>query len=330
MHSIGYWTGMTEDPKRSNWQNTGPRPIAWSAWYPATGEATQALPPDPYFDPGGIRPGAALADGGPYPVVLLSHGTGGTAESLGWLARALAAQGYAVIGANHHGNTGIEPYRPEGFLCWWERAADLSVLPTEMERDSFLTGHLDMSRVSALGFSLGAYAVLALAGAITSHKQFQHWMMENRITAEGPREFPDAARHIPDLMRSSFAFRRSWTSEGRTLTDHRIRSVAAIAPPPPVRAFTQRSLAGISLPVTLITSGGDAEAPAEICAGWLAQHNPCFHRCSLGEKVGHYTFLDYPADKSQVRSNPVFLDDPSVSRTAVHKAAIEAVLDTLA
>ena len=30
------------------------------------------------------------------PLLLLSHGTGGSAMSLGWLARGLAAQGYLV------------------------------------------------------------------------------------------------------------------------------------------------------------------------------------------------------------------------------------------
>lgn len=53
-----------------------------------------------------------------FPVVLLSHGTGGTAASLGWLAHGLAAAGYVVLGVDHHGNTASEPYRAEGFLSW--------------------------------------------------------------------------------------------------------------------------------------------------------------------------------------------------------------------
>jgi predicted dienelactone hydrolase len=329
MDGIGYRTGLFEDSKRSNWQNTGPRPIAWSAWYPAASVATQPLPEDPVFDPGGVLPGAAVADRDPHPVALLSHGTGGTAESLGWLARALAARGYVVIGAQHHGNTGIEPYRPEGFLCWWERAADLSALLSAMERDSFLTGHLDVGRVSAVGFSLGAYAVLALAGAVTSHKQFQRWMLDNGITGGGPREMPDAARHIPELKRTSFAFRRSWTSEGRDLRDHRIRAVAAIAPPPPVRAFTAASLAAISLPVTLLTGEADSEAPTGACASWLSAQNSAFLHHSLGAEVSHYTFLDLPADREVQARNPVFADDPAVSRLEIHARTAGLVADCL-
>lgn len=330
MNGIGYQTGIIHDTKRYNWQNTGPRPIPWSVWYPAKGAAQQPLPEDPVFDPGDILPGAAVADGGPYPVVLLSHGTGGTAESLGWLACALAARGYAVIGAQHHGNTGVEPYRPEGFLCWWERPADLSVLLTAMERDSFLSGRLDMGRVSAVGFSLGAYAVLALGGAVTSHKQFQRWMLDNGITGDGPREMTDAAQHIPGLMRTSFAFRRSWASDGRTLRDHRIRSIAAIAPPPPVRAFTTASLAAIRLPVTLLTGEADTEAPTSACASWLTAQNSAFRHHSLGANTGHYTFLSPAANPAAQKDNPIFQDAPGVSRTRVHADTADLVAGALA
>ncbi len=199
-----------------------------------------------------------------------------------------------------------------------------------MHEDSFLTGHLDMSRVTAAGFSLGAYAVLALAGAVTSHRQFQRWMAETRISGGGPREMPDAASHIPELMRSSFAFRRSWTSEGRDLRDHRIRAVAAIAPPPPVRAFTAASLTSVSLPAALLIGEADREAPTGACARWLTAQNSAFRLHSLGAEVGHYTFLDQPADHDAQAGNPVFTDAPSVSRAEVHAATADLVAGILA
>ncbi len=65
MQAIGYRTGCIDEPKRSNWQNSGPRPIAWSAWYPAGEDSAQPLPTDLFFAPGEILPGAALAEGGP-------------------------------------------------------------------------------------------------------------------------------------------------------------------------------------------------------------------------------------------------------------------------
>ncbi|MEM7643826.1 MAG: hypothetical protein AAF366_15030, partial [Pseudomonadota bacterium] len=132
-----------------------------------------STPPSGVFDPGDVTLDAPLAPGGPFPVTLLSHGTGGTAESLGWLARALSKAGHVVPGANQHGNTGLEPYRPEGFLCWWERAPDLSILLTRLGESDVFVGHLDMGRVSAVGFSLGGYTALALVGERTSFAAFE-------------------------------------------------------------------------------------------------------------------------------------------------------------
>ena len=50
-----------------------------------------------------------------------------------WLGRRLAQRGFIALAVNHHGNTGLEVYRAEGFLCLWERARDLSALLDVME-----------------------------------------------------------------------------------------------------------------------------------------------------------------------------------------------------
>lgn len=33
-YACGYRTGVFADTTRPNWDGTGPRPLAWSAWYP--------------------------------------------------------------------------------------------------------------------------------------------------------------------------------------------------------------------------------------------------------------------------------------------------------
>ena len=71
-----------------------------------------------------------------FPLILMSHGTGGTALSLAWLGTALAAHGYIVAGVNHPGNNAVEPYTVEGFSTWWERARDLSEVIDALLKDS--------------------------------------------------------------------------------------------------------------------------------------------------------------------------------------------------
>ncbi|MEZ5776794.1 MAG: hypothetical protein R3E44_00385 [Paracoccaceae bacterium] len=326
MAVCGYRTGVIQDASRSNWHNNSECPIAWSAWYPIedveNGEQTSGQ----FFELGDVAINAALTAKKKLPIVLLSHGTGGTAESLGWLARALACEGYVVLGANHHGNTGLEPYLAEGFLCWWERATDLSVLLSSLGASGFFANRLDVDQVSAVGFSLGGYTVMALAGAQTCLEEFEGWRSANGITEGGPKEFPDAADSVPTLMETSDSFRRSWAEHGHDRTDTRIKSVVAIAPAPPIRSFVPQSVAELQLPVVILTGGADKEAPSEHCADWLVSQNDQFQRHDLGKHVGHYTFLDFPSDQSLIGKADIFSDHESVDRNKVHEQAAEIVI----
>jgi predicted dienelactone hydrolase len=256
----------------------------------------------------------------------MSHGTGGSAEGLGWLASRLAQAGHIVIGAHHHGNTGREIYRPEGFLCWWERAADLSALLTALAERGPFAGRLDIDRVYAVGFSLGAYTVLALAGAVTSMNRYLEWASDFPSFQGGPREMPDAASHIPELMRTSEPFRASWARQTNSFLDRRVKAAVAIAPPPPVRGFDPATVEAIDTPVLLITGEADAEAPTNECAVWLMQTNSQFRRWSAGTKVGHYTFLGFPSGPVSAEEVFLFQDNEGVSRADVHEQIAQNLL----
>lgn len=329
MAMCGYRTGLITDASRPNWQNDAERPIAWSAWYPTEDAACVDRPSGQFFELGEVIWNAALTTKKKMPVVLLSHGTGGTAESLGWLARALACEGYVVLGVNHHGNTGLEPYLAEGFLCWWERATDLSVLLSSLATTGFFANRLDLDQTSAVGFSLGGYAVMALSGAQTSLDEFDAWRSANNITKGGPKEFPDAADSISTLLETSDAFRQSWARHGDDFTDSRIKSVVAIAPAPTVRSFVPQSISQLKLPVTILSGGADHEASSEHCTDWLVAQNTGIQHHDLGRYVGHYTFLEFPSDKSLIGTVDIFSDHEKVDRSKVHKKATKIVLQGL-
>jgi len=79
-------------------------PLNVTIWYPAAGEGTSRLLV------GGNRlfrgtlgwQDAPIAEGR-YPLVLVSHGSGGSFTALGWIASRLAAAGFIVAGPNHPG-----------------------------------------------------------------------------------------------------------------------------------------------------------------------------------------------------------------------------------
>ena len=97
-YRVGYNVGIIEDPERQAWRADVPRPLNWAAWYPASPDAMPrelfiGPPGAELFTMGAVARGADMSrDQERWPVVLLSHGTGGTAQSLAWLGCHLAIQ----------------------------------------------------------------------------------------------------------------------------------------------------------------------------------------------------------------------------------------------
>ena len=320
---VGYREGILHDPTRLSWDGAGPRPLTWSAWYPAPETAVEApfneeLPADAWFNMGQVARNAPLSlTQHLYPTVLLSHGTGGTALSLEWLGRDLAQRGYIVIAANHHGNTAIESYCAEGFLCWWERARDLSLLLDELVEAREFAGRLDMNRVFGAGFSLGCHTMMALLGAVTDVKQFEAWGV-GKALGRGPIEFPDLAGRTDELFLCNPVFRASWDRQSSSYRDTRVNAALLCAPAPPVRGLTLESLGTVDTPIEMFVGEADTEAPANDCALWLHGH---LHRSSLvvlAPDVGHFVFLPEATEVGRANVPHLCVDAPGVDRGAIH------------
>src|SRR5689334_22880786 len=155
-------------PEPYNWRGARTHALKTTIWYPASTDVAMTEheigPPDsPLFRLGRWSDDAKPA-GGRFPLLALSHGTGGSAQIMSWLARALAARGYIVAAVNHPGNNALEEYTPEGFLVWWERARDVTAMIDSLLRDRTFGGRVDPGRIGVIGFSLGGYTGIGLAG----------------------------------------------------------------------------------------------------------------------------------------------------------------------
>src|ERR1044071_4493636 len=112
--SVGMITRNFTDEKRKSWQHIGPRPLRTAIWYPAAEVIKEETifggsPDKEIFAPVTVAPDAELSkESQQYPLVLLSHGTGGSAIQMMWLGYYLAARGYIVAAVNHNGNTSSE------------------------------------------------------------------------------------------------------------------------------------------------------------------------------------------------------------------------------
>ena len=87
---LGFRDGVLYDKKRSNWDAAGPRPISWSLWYPAADDTRESeIPERSWFQKAAVARDAPIRpEAVPYPLVLLSHGTGGSAAGRSSPARA--------------------------------------------------------------------------------------------------------------------------------------------------------------------------------------------------------------------------------------------------
>ncbi len=334
MLKVGFREGFIEDHARPAWHGDHARPISWRAWYPTDDEVDEQRRPTgtiaSTFVADDSLAGARLSGArNQFPAVLLSHGTGGSAAGLAWLGWRLAAQGFIAVGVNHHGNTAVQPYQPEGFLCWWERARDLSVLLDDLLVRGPFVGRLDLCRVFAAGFSLGGYTVLALLGAITDMALFADWSRDERW-GDGPREFPGLVKEVAPLLKASAVFRASWERQSLSYRDDRIKAALLCAPAPTVRGLRVESLRTIGEPVAIIVGGADLEAPSDDCAKWLQNYLPNSTLSDLGSDVGHYVFLSECSDGGQQQEPEICMDAPGVDRRAIHDETAALALKTFA
>lgn len=319
------------DSTRHVWGGSEPRPLVTLIWYPsnttAPAETLSIGPPSaPLLLAGVVTPGAPLADRGPYPLIVLSHGTGGSAVQLAWLGTALARHGYIAAAINHHGNTGAEGrYDARGFLLWWERARDMSTTIDRLLEDPLLGTKIDRERIGAAGFSLGGYTVLALAGARTDLEAFSSFCAsaERDSTCDPQPEMPAAHQDFARLRTSDPVVQASLAGAGDPHRDERVGAIAAIAPALG-RAFTTTSLRQVAIPVLVVSADSDRVAPPPTNAEFIHGRIRASEIVRLAS-VGHYTFLSACTAHGREQLGLLCRDSPNVSREAVHDRVSNAV-----
>jgi predicted dienelactone hydrolase len=237
---VGFERREFVDEARSNWQNTGHRPLSTVIWYPASAGAPLTVPQvgdpawRPYFVQTEFAVEAPLSAQAPrYPLVLLSHGSTSVNVSLAWLGSYLAKHGYIAAAVNHHGNTGAEGqsalaglHGAVGAGRGSERAAG------QMLADRIRLAYRPEPSVRSRPLA-GVATVIMLAGG-----QFSGDEMGSSATRQlprcagcGSRESIDKAIAELDKLRASDpAVQASLARAARSYRDERIRAVVAMAP----------------------------------------------------------------------------------------------------
>jgi predicted dienelactone hydrolase len=327
---VGVSTRHVFPPGSYDWRGSGMHALLATVWYPAGASADakpQRIPPvgDAIFEAAPAAPDAKLAaTPAKFPLIMLSHGTGGTAQSMAWFATALTSRGYIVAAVNHPGNNAMEPYTAQGFTVWWKRAQDITCVLDDMLADPDFGPRIDRRRIGAAGFSLGGYTVIELAGGVTSRKQFDDFCKAapDQVSCKAPPEFPDLIAKANALAASDPAFAQALRGDGASYRDRRIRAVFAMAPAVGP-AVTTKSLAAIALPVDIVAGEQDSVVPIDANAKSYAAKIPHAELTIFPGGVDHYTFLDVCTDAGRSAMPQYCVDRTGVDREATHNATVE-------
>ena len=286
------------------------RPLTTEIWYP-TIDSVKAGDryTTPFLRQYTVRDGSLPA--GKFPLILLSHGTGGGRSDQEWLAQALVENGFIVAAVDHWGNT-YENKIPKEFVHPWERPLDISFVLTALLADPSVGQMIDRNRIGVAGFSYGGSTVLMLAGALVDYPtMIQRYKTVDRKELDLP-EMPGMIALLDDSVLLTRI------NHLPVLKDPRIRAFFAISPGMGPGFVSPTQMTAIDKPVFIIGSQSDSIAPVRTNAA-------NYHHLIAGSayyefpgKTGHYIMLGEA--NSQLKKNwPTgFLDDPSVDRHAVH------------
>jgi predicted dienelactone hydrolase len=202
-------------------------------------------------------------DGGPYPVVIFSHGFSANAVWYSHLPEHLASHGFVVVAPEH-----VE-------IDWLQNAASVIQRPRDVTtaidyaEDSnapggALAGLLDLTQVAVVGHSFGGYTALAAAGA-----QLEMNSLDMRcadMPPEDPKSFlcmPLAGRaaELAELAELDTVPEGNWPSFG----DPRVTAIVPIAGD--AYMFDAVGLGKISVPMMAISGTADTGTPLD----WGAQ-----------------------------------------------------------
>jgi len=299
-----------------------PRPLNVAFWYPTeeTGPESEFGATPTFVDFKAIDDAEPSA--GEHPLVVLSHGYGGTWRSLGWLGVALAERGYVVAAPDHPGTTYFNRDRRQAGMLW-ERPHDLSRVIDAVLSDPALVGEIDPDRIAAIGHSIGGWTVTALAGARFDPKRFAR----DCATDIASRACPDNPGYdMPDIRMDAEPLQQD-------MRDPRVRALVSLDLGL-ARGFTPESLSEMTLPALLLGAGINiGDRPVELETGWLVQNMPsATTEEMIVPDAMHFSFMQLynPGAEAKIeRAEPgegiVCRDGGTRGRAAIHDELLDRI-----
>jgi predicted dienelactone hydrolase len=290
--SVGFEQVMVPDPD-------GP-PLEAGIWYPS---GAPASPQRLGLYEQTVATGAAVAERG-LPLIVVSHGTGGSFEGHYDTALALAEAGFVVAAVTHTGDN----YRDQSQVGRLDnRPRHIKALIDYMLASWQHRDVLDQPRIGMFGFSAGGFTALVAIGGTPDLRTVGPYC------AEHPDEW--SCRMLKERKINVSA---SPTTPPTWVHDPRI-AAAVVAAPAVGYAFSAEGLAGIKVPIQLWRGDSDEILPHPNYAQAVYDRLPAKPDYRVVPNAGHFAFLA-PCTPALAGIVPEICRDPAgFDRAAFHR-----------
>ena len=248
-------------------------------------------------------------------LIVLSHGTAGSAQPDHALAATLARAGFVVAQPEHRGDN-WQDFSNAGPESWKTRPQDVSETIDAVARDTALAELVDTRRVGVHGMSAGGVTGLVLAGAqwrmlnliqhcaqnldedigfcLNGLGQRPELQTQRRRQFEMARGAPE--QYLPANLKVSFGGKSIESPDPRP--DPRVAAVSLSVPVGVI--FSPDSLARIRIPLGLSTSGDDGVLLPCFHSQHVLKHCTSCTTLSDHPQAGHFDWLSpWPASIAQ-------------------------------
>ena len=277
--------------------------LSVAIWFPSVGKPVSVSvgPFQQMVVPDGAITGVGL------PLVVISHGTGGSNASHYDTALALAAEGFVVAALTHTGDNYADQSYAGNRKDLTDRPRQVSVVLSYMLTTWTQHTRLDAGRVGMFGFSLGGFTTLVESGGIPDLSRMRE-LCATRPTA--PECLFIKQRNGDQLSPETLT--PAWAH------DQRVRA-AVVAAPAVSYLFGPGSLKAVGIPIQLWRASNDDQVPDAWNTALVRQELPNAAEEHVVTRAGHYVFLP-PCSEGLARQAPrICIDDPSFNRATFHR-----------
>jgi predicted dienelactone hydrolase len=280
------------------------RPVVTEVWYPVDPESPAKTPPGFWLRCDEARDAPLSNKQNRYPLIMMSHGSGGDRYNISWLAETLASNGYIVAAMDHFGNTWNNKI-PQAYARPWERPLDVSFALDQILNSEEFKDKIDPKKIGFVGYSLGGATGMWIAGGEAA--PLDHATVKIHAGKDLAEITPPDVLEQIDFSEASGSYR-----------DPRISAVITMAPALGWM-FAGSSLEKISIPVFIIAPEKDSVVPTEKNAKLFASKITKATLKILPGEASHYVFLTQANAVGKRFLDPRYCEDhASIDRKKLH------------